>query len=158
MGGTTRSRSTSDESVVAWSCPSVVAQAVAVVVSPSIVSAGDGSCGFCRPRTTLATVEVLSVPAAMPCLLALKVRLLLMIAPSLTSGLLFGASTPSTSLARTFPAWRVHPIQLGAVRPERSSPAVALTFVPYANDVKAKSWAVRPPARPGLPPPSRGWP
>ena len=70
------------------------------------------------------------MPAATPCFFALKVRLLLVIAPSSTSGLLVGASTPSTSLARTFPAWRVQPIQLGAVRPERSSPAVALTFVP----------------------------
>ena len=77
-----------------------------------------------------ATVEVLSVPAAMPCFLRLERGLLLVIAPSWTSGLLVGASTPSTSLVRTFPAWRVQPIQLGAVRPERSSPAAAFTLVP----------------------------
>ena len=122
--------SSTEEAVVACSLPSVVAHAVAVVVRPLMVSTGAGICGFCRPRTTSATVEVLSVPAAMPCFLALNVVLLLVIAPSRTSGLLVGASTPSTSLVRTLPAWRVQPIQLGAVRPERSSPAAAFTLVP----------------------------
>ena len=63
-------------SVVACSLPSVVAHAVAVVVRPLIVSTGEGICGFCRPRTTEATVEVLSVPAAMPCFVVLYVVLL----------------------------------------------------------------------------------
>ena len=121
------------ESVVACSLPSVVAQAVAVVVRPLMVSTGAGICGFCRPSTTSATVEVLWVPAATPCDLCLYVVPLLVIAPSPTSGLLSGASTPRTWSSRTFPAWRVQPIQLGAVRPERNSPAAAFTLVPYAK-------------------------
>ena len=56
---------------MACSLPSVVAHAVAVVVRPLIVRTGDGSGAFCAPSTTEATVEVLSVPAAMPCFLAL---------------------------------------------------------------------------------------
>ena len=129
VGGTTREMSPTLRLVAACSWPFLSAQAVAVVVSASIDSDGEGTCGFWRPRVTEATLETLSVPAAIV-FGVLNVELWLVIAPSWISGLPVGASTASSSLVLSLPAWRVQPIHAGAVRPDRSSPAEARTLVP----------------------------
>ena len=115
--------------VAACNWPFLSAHALAVVVSPLIDRDGDGTCGFWRPRVTEATLETLSVPAAIV-FGVLNVEPWLVIAPSWISGLPVGVSTASSSLVLTLPAWRVQPIHAGAVRPDRSSPAAARTLVP----------------------------